>query len=101
MSIEVTGSKGILYVNRGPNGWMVLRPPIEIFRDGTMMSLSDFDVDYSAGFQGAIDDFVKAVLDGGQADLTGPEAREVLRFSIAMVRSGREGREVPVDEITH
>ncbi len=100
VSVEVTGTKGILYVNRGPNGQMVQRPPIEILRDGSMTSLSNFDVDYAAGFQHAIDDFVDAVLDGGQADLTGEEAREVLRFSLAMVRSGREGREVLVGDIS-
>lgn len=96
VSIEVTGSRGILYVHRGPNGQMALRPPIEILRDGEMTSITDLATDYAAGFRLAIDDFARAILDGRESALTGEDAREVLRFSLAMVRSGREGREVIV-----
>ena len=45
-------------------------------------------------------DFADAILEGRQSDLTGPEGREVLRFSLAVIRSGRERREVSVDEVT-
>ena len=36
----------------------------------------------------------------GAAGLPVGEAREVLRFSLAVLRSGKEGREVRIDEIT-
>ena len=75
---------------------MVPRPPIEILRDGSMTSIANLETDYTAGFRLAIEDFVRAISDGRASDLTGEEAREVLRFSLAMVRSGREGREVVV-----
>ena len=92
VSVEITGSRGILYVHQGPNGQMVPRPPIEILRDGSMTSIANLETDYTAGFRLAIEDFVRAISDGRKSDLTGEEAREVLRFSLAMVRSGREGR---------
>ncbi len=95
-SFEITGTRGILYIHQGPNGQLVNRPPIEILRDGSMSSISNMETDYDAGFRLAIEDFVRAISDGGASDLTGEEAREVLRFSLAMVRSGREGREVVV-----
>ncbi len=98
VSIEVTGSRGILYIHQGPNGQMVRRPPIEILIDGSLTSLVDVETDYNAGFRLAVEDFVQAVIDGRKSALTGEEAREVLRFSLAMVRSGREGREVVVDD---
>ena len=96
VSVEITGSRGILYVHQGPNGQMVPRPPIEILHDGSMTSIANLETDYNAGFRLAIEDFVQAISDGRKSDLTGEEAREVLRFSLAMVRSGREGREVVV-----
>ena len=96
VSVEITGSRGILYVHQGPNGQMVQRPPIEILHDGSMTSIANLETDYTAGFRLAIEDFVQAISDGRKSDLTGEEAREVLRFSLAMVRSGREGREVVV-----
>ena len=61
-----------------------------------MTSIANIETDYDAGFRLAIEDFVQAVSGGRTSDLTGEEAREVLRFSLAMVRSGREGREVVV-----
>ena len=96
VSIEITGSRGILYVHKSPNGQLVQRPPIEILRDGSITSISNVDTDYAAGFRLAIEDFVQAIADGRPSELTGEEGREILRFSLAMVRSGREGREVVV-----
>ena len=96
VSIEITGSRGILYVHQGPNGQLAPRPAIEVLRDGSMTSIANLEIDYNAGFRLAIEDFVQAISDGRPSDLTGQEAREVLRFSLAMVRSGREGREVVV-----
>ena len=61
-----------------------------------MTSISNVETGYAAGFRLAIEDFVQAISDGRASDLTGEEGREVLRFSLAMVRSGREGREVIV-----
>ena len=91
-SFEITGTRGILYIHQGPNGQLVNRPPIEILRDGSMTSISNVETDYAAGFRLAIEDFVQAISDGRASDLTGEEGREVLRFSLAMVRSGREGQ---------
>ena len=61
-----------------------------------MTSIANLEINYTAGFRLAIKDFIQAIFDGRKSDLTGEEAREVLRFSLAMVRSGREGREVVV-----
>ena len=61
-----------------------------------MTSITNLETDYTAGFRLAIENFVQAISDGRKSDLTAEEAREVLRFSLAMVRSGREGREVVV-----
>ena len=66
VSIEITGSRGILYVHQGPNGQMVPRPPIEILRDGSMTSIDNLETDYTAGFRLAIEDFVQAIFGRSQ-----------------------------------
>jgi predicted dehydrogenase len=96
---EITGTNGILWVNHFI-GNKLDRPPLEMYRDGEMTVFNDLESDYATSFARAGHDFADAILEGRQSDLTGPEGREVLRFSLAVIRSGRERREVKVDEIT-
>ena len=97
--LEVTGSRGILWVNNFI-GRALDRPPLEMYRDGEMTSFPDVDSDYATSFVRGVHDFVDAILKGRQSELTGPEARDVLRLSLAVLLSGKEGREVRLDEIT-
>ena len=100
MFLEITGSRGVLWVNRC-TGEMLDRPPVELYRDGVVTGFSDINADYGHSFALGVRDFLDAVLEGRQQlELTGSEAREVLRFALAVVRSGRERREVCLDEIT-
>ena len=71
-----------------------------MYRDGEMTSFTNLDADYATSFARAGRDFADAILEGRQSDLTGAESREVLRFSLAVIRSGKERREVFVDEVT-
>ncbi len=96
--VEVTGTRGVLWVNNFI-GRKLNRPPLEIFRDGEMTEFPDIDPDYATSFSLAVGDFVDAVVDGRATHLTGAEAREVLRLSLAILRSAKEGKEVRVDEI--
>ena len=99
VSAEVTGTRGVLWANNFI-GQRTDRPPLEMYRDGKITQIDDVDPDYAMSFSLAVRDFVDAALDGRETEMTGSEAREVLRFSLAILRSGREGREVPIDEIT-
>ena len=60
---------------------------------------TDIPADYTDSFQRGVHDFVDAILEGRPSELTGPEGRDVLRFSLAVLLSGKEGREVAVNEI--
>ena len=99
VSAEVTGTRGVLWANNFI-GQSPDRPPLEMYRDGKISQIEDIDADYATSFSLAVRDFVDAALDGRETEMTGSEAREVLRFSLAILRSGKEGREVPIDEIT-
>ena len=97
--LEITGTSGMLSVNHFI-GKRLDRPALEMYRDGEMTGFTDLDADYATSFARAGRDFADAILEGRQSDLTGAEGREVLRFSLAVIRSGKERREVFVDEIT-
>lgn len=97
--IEVTGSQGVIWVNHGSYGRMLERPSVELYRDGETTGFNEFNSDYQTSFENAIRDFIDAILEEREADLTGEEARAVLRLALAIVRSGQEHREVRVDEI--
>ena len=97
--LEVTGSSGIARVNRGPSGQLFDRAPVELYRDGELTSYTELESDYSSSFRRGVQDFVDAIVEGRSSDLTGVEAREVLRFSLAVLLSGRERREVSLNEI--
>ena len=97
--VEITGSSGILWIN-GFIGDELDRPPLEMYRDGEVTGFTDIQSDYASSFAGAGIDFAEAILEGRQSEMTAEEGREVLRFSLAVIRSGRERREVRIDEIT-
>ena len=99
VSAEVTGTRGVLWANNFI-GQRLDRAPIEMYRDGEITRIDDIDPDYATSFSLAVRDFVDAALDGRETEMTGAEAREVLRFSLAILRSGKEGREVAIDEVT-
>ena len=100
VSMEATGSRGVLWVNNFIGQRLDNRTPLEMYRDGEVVRFEDVDAGYATSFSLAVRDFIDAALEGRDTEMTGAEAREVLRFSLAALRSGREGREVRLDEIT-
>ena len=98
VGLEITGSRGVLWVNHAI-GRMLDRAPVEVYRDGVVRSFSDVETDYSTSFINGVRDFVDAVHEGRESGLTAAEGMEVLRLSLAVVGSGREGREVSLDEV--
>ena len=96
--VELTGSRGFIWVNRCTS-MLLDRPPVVMYRDGITTEFSDMDTDWAASFVAGMHDFVDAVFQGRQAPLTGEEGKAVLQFCRAVQLSAKEGREVRPDEI--
>jgi len=96
---EITGSRGFLWVNRC-SSMLLDRPPVVMYRDGVTTEFSNMETDWGASFVSGVRDFMNAVIEGRQADLTGEEGKRVHQFCRAIQRSAKEGREVTLDEIT-
>ena len=96
--IELTGSRGFLWVNRCTS-MLLDRPPLVMYRDGETTDFSDIDSDWGTSFVAGVRDFVDGIVEGRQVPLTGEEGKVVLQFCRAAQLSAREGREVRLEEI--
>jgi predicted dehydrogenase len=96
--IEITGSRGIIFIHRC-TGNIHEGPAVSLFNGHSMRRISDLDSDWSAGFIGATRNFINAINGKEEPMLSGKEGREILRFSLAIQKSAGLRREVYLDEM--
>lgn len=96
--LEITGSRGVIWVNRC-SGMMLEGPALVVYRDGRTTAHHDLETDWASSFIASTRDFIDGLLDGRQPEVSPGEAREILRFSLAAHRSAAEGREVRLEEL--
>jgi predicted dehydrogenase len=98
--IDITGSKGVIWLNRC-SGMMLEQPALVVYRDGETTAYHNLETDWASSFVAAGRDFVAAAREGRSCSLTGSDARDVLQFSLAAHHSAREGREVHLKEMVN
>jgi len=96
--VEVSGSKGVAWVNRG-HGKLLEEPPLRVYRDGRTTDYEDLESEWDASFVLATRDFIEAVREGRSSLLTAEEHRQVLSTALAAQLSGREDRAVKPSEV--
>jgi predicted dehydrogenase len=96
--MEITGSRGIIWVTKcTAEFWDV--PSLILYRDGKLTSFHDLETDWQASFDAATHNFIDSILGRAEPELTFEEGREIQRMTIAVKKSGNEGRVVSLDEI--
>ena len=87
--VEITGSKGVLWLNGG-HGRLADAPPVALYRDGALTEFRDVATGWEQSFVLSTRHFLEALKQGGRPVLTAREGRQVLRFALAAprVRSG-------------
>ena len=91
--VEITGSKGIIWINQG-HGKLGETPPVQLYRDGALSSYTLMDTGWEWSFILSTRYHLKALREGLPFKLTGVEGREVLRFALAAEESARIGKAV-------
>ena len=91
--VEITGSKGVIWVTRG-HGKMMDVPPVVMYRDRQTRTFSDMPVGWEHSFINSTRQFIDAYFAGDPPQLTGEEGSEVLRFALAAQESARLGKAV-------
>jgi predicted dehydrogenase len=96
--VEVTGTKGVLWVTRC-TGKMLDIPTLIVYRDCETRTYGNLRDDWADSFIDSTRDFIDAVRLNRPPRLTGEEGKAVLKFSLAAMRSAREMRPVRIDEM--
>jgi predicted dehydrogenase len=91
--VEITGTKGVVWVTRG-HGKMMDVPPVVLYRDRQTRAFSDMPVGWEQSFVNSTRHFIEAYFKGEPPSLTAAEGREILRFALAAQESARTGRAV-------
>ncbi|MCY4063552.1 MAG: Gfo/Idh/MocA family oxidoreductase [Chloroflexi bacterium] len=91
--IEITGSKGVIWVTRG-HGKMMDLPPVLMYKDQQTRGFSDMPVGWEHSFINSTKHFIDAYFAGEPPSLTGEEGRDVLQFALAAQESARIGAAV-------
>ena len=98
--VEITGSRGVIFINRG-HGRITDGPATILCANGKTegFNFSDADLGWPASFVHSVRHFIAALRSGEAPRLTGEQGREVLRFTLAGQLSAALGRAVRLDEV--
>ena len=91
--LEITGTRGVLWISRG-HGKISDQPPVMLYADGEMRGFSNLASGWEASFVESTRHHIDALLAGATPVLTGEQGREILRFALAAQESARLGRAV-------
>ncbi len=91
--VEITGTKGVIWVTRG-HGRMLDVAPVVRYRDGRTDHFDDMDADWGASFEASGRAFIDVLIDGGEPTITGRQGRDILQYSLAALESARSGSPV-------
>lgn len=94
--VEITGTKGVLWINHG-HGRLGAAPPLAVYRDGKLKTYHDLAVGWEESFVLSTRHYLDVLTNGGKPILTAEEARQVLRFALAAEESARRGQAVTLN----
>lgn len=97
--IELTGTKGVIWVTRC-TAQLADEASVILHRNGVTTHFDNIATDWVESFKASTRHFVDCIRHDGEPFLTGKQALDVQRFCQAAIRSGREGRPVRPEEMT-
>ena len=94
--VEITGTKGVLWINGG-HGRLGDAPPLALYRNGALTEFRDVETGWEQSFVLSTRHYLEVLAQGGRPVLTAREGRQVLRFALAALESARVGRAISVE----
>jgi len=95
--MEVTGTRGVLWLTRCTAEMLDTIAPVLLYRDGKLTEFWDVPSDWQDAFIHSTHDFIEAVRDKREPVLSGERGREVLAFALAAIESSAKKGEVYLD----
>lgn len=93
--VEITGTKGVIWINCG-HGRLGDPPPLALYRDGEMQTFHNLETGWEASFVHSTRHYINALINNTAPSLTASEGRQVLRFALAAEESARIGKSVEI-----
>ena len=97
--VEISGEKGYIWINQCTAKTVRKEAPLITFIEGELTEYRDIETDWLASFEGAVDQFVSAIINDEEPDLTGEMGMYIQQFAQAAQRSSESGKEVFVDDV--
>ena len=95
--VEITGSRGVIWVTRCTASMLPDVAPVVMYRDGKLTQFWDMKHDWADSFDASTRDFVDAVKNEREPVLSGVMGREVLKFALAAIDSSKRKTEIYLD----
>lgn len=97
--IEIIASRGIMKINQGTSIGNTMSKseifvPIVIIRDGKVETFNEFEKDWKQSFIDTTKYFIEVAKGNKKPILSGEEAKKILRFNLAAIRSSELGNEI-------
>jgi predicted dehydrogenase len=93
--IEVTGTRGVLWVTRG-HGRTLSRAPVVVYRDGVAHEYDDMATGWESSFIASTHNTIDALHGRTPLSLTGEEGREILAADLAIQESAATGGAITI-----
>ncbi|TFG22856.1 MAG: Gfo/Idh/MocA family oxidoreductase [Promethearchaeota archaeon] len=102
--IEIIGSRGIMKINQGTAignkmSESEIFAPIVIIRDGEVETFTDFEKDWKYSFINSTRYFIDAVKNNREPILSGEQAKYILKFNLAAIKSAELGKDIYLDDM--
>lgn len=94
--LEITGTKGIIFVNRC-TGRLQNRPPLELYRDGVTTAYENIPARWEESFRLATEDMLAGLVKGYQPRLSGQAGRDALELTLAAHESACSGSSIELN----
>jgi len=101
--IEIVASRGIMKINQGtsignPMSNSDIFAPIIIIRDGKVEIYNEFEKDWKQSFINSTNHLIEVAKGNKEPILSGEQAKYVLRFNLAAIRSSELGNEILMED---
>ncbi len=96
--MELTGTRGVLWVTRCTASMLPMVAPVVMYRDGRLHEYCDMACDWGDSFKNSTLDFIEAIKNDREPMLDGNRGREVLKFSLAAIDSSQLKKEIYLDD---
>lgn len=92
--MEVTGSRGVLWLTRCTATLLPDVAPLIMYRDGKVTEFWEDPSDWQESFRNCTHDFIDAINEDREPKLSGETGKAVMEFALAAIESGRKNETV-------